>query len=48
VKEVWEFYDKKHVGVIDKKQAEQFFKDALELFALRRGYAITQNNPLSI
>jgi len=37
IKEVWAYYDKKNVGHITKKQMQQFFKDALELFALRRG-----------
>jgi len=37
VKEVWGYYDKKNQGFIDKKMGEQFFKDALELFSIRKG-----------
>merc|ERR1711879_511586 len=37
IKEVWNYYDKKQVGFLNKKQGLQFFKDALELMALRRG-----------
>eukprot|EP01089_Gocevia_fonbrunei_P010732 TRINITY_DN236_c0_g1_i3.p1 TRINITY_DN236_c0_g1~~TRINITY_DN236_c0_g1_i3.p1 ORF type:complete len:202 (+),score=69.10 TRINITY_DN236_c0_g1_i3:98-703(+) len=37
VAEIWSYYDKKNLGSIPKKEAIKFFKDALELFALRRG-----------
>jgi hypothetical protein len=37
IQEVWNYYDKKNQGFITKKVAQQFFKDALELFALRKG-----------
>eukprot|EP01122_Echinamoeba_exundans_P017855 TRINITY_DN9806_c0_g1_i1.p1 TRINITY_DN9806_c0_g1~~TRINITY_DN9806_c0_g1_i1.p1 ORF type:complete len:195 (+),score=58.38 TRINITY_DN9806_c0_g1_i1:269-853(+) len=37
IKEVWATYDVKNQGFIDKKKAAQFFKDALEVYALRKG-----------
>ena len=37
IKEVWGYYDDKKLGFLDKKKATQFFKDALEVFALRKG-----------
>jgi len=36
IKEVWGYYDKKAEGFVGKKQAQQFFKDALEIFAVRK------------
>src|SRR3989338_7450782 len=36
IKEVWLYYDPKNVGSINKSKAITFFKDALDLFALRR------------
>ena len=36
IREVWSYYDKKGEGFISKKTAEQFFKDALHVFALRK------------
>lgn len=36
IKEVWAYYDPKMVGSINKSKAITFFKDALDLFALRR------------
>eukprot|EP00005_Dracoamoeba_jomungandri_P004986 CAMPEP_0174257082 /NCGR_PEP_ID=MMETSP0439-20130205/6251_1 /TAXON_ID=0 /ORGANISM="Stereomyxa ramosa, Strain Chinc5" /LENGTH=200 /DNA_ID=CAMNT_0015339997 /DNA_START=11 /DNA_END=613 /DNA_ORIENTATION=- len=37
VRECWMYYDKKGTQVINKKQAQQFFKDCFQLHALRRG-----------
>jgi len=37
IKTVWGYYDKKNQGSIDKKTAQQFFKDALGIHALRVG-----------
>jgi len=34
---VFQVYDKKNTGTISKKDAQQFFKDCLELYALRQG-----------
>lgn len=36
IKEVWAFYDKKATGFLPKKVVQQFFKDSLELVALRK------------
>ena len=36
VREAWQYYDKKNQGFIEKKVALQFFKDSLELYAIRR------------
>lgn len=36
IREVWNYYDPKGVGAINKKQTQQFFKDALGLVALRK------------
>eukprot|EP01120_Amphizonella_sp_Union-15-10_P012146 TRINITY_DN5350_c0_g1_i1.p1 TRINITY_DN5350_c0_g1~~TRINITY_DN5350_c0_g1_i1.p1 ORF type:complete len:198 (-),score=51.33 TRINITY_DN5350_c0_g1_i1:112-705(-) len=37
VKSVWEYYDPKQKGFLDKKRGEQFFKDGFEVYALRKG-----------
>jgi len=37
INEVWAYYDKKNEGIIKKSVIQQFFKDALELYALRVG-----------
>eukprot|EP01089_Gocevia_fonbrunei_P010731 TRINITY_DN236_c0_g1_i1.p1 TRINITY_DN236_c0_g1~~TRINITY_DN236_c0_g1_i1.p1 ORF type:complete len:198 (+),score=49.18 TRINITY_DN236_c0_g1_i1:872-1465(+) len=37
VSEVWSFYDQKNTGAVEKKAGVQFFKDALELYATRKG-----------
>ena len=37
VEEVWKTYDPKNTGFMDKKNMEKFFKDALQLYALRTG-----------
>eukprot|EP01115_Flamella_aegyptia_P003085 TRINITY_DN15017_c6_g1_i1.p1 TRINITY_DN15017_c6_g1~~TRINITY_DN15017_c6_g1_i1.p1 ORF type:complete len:194 (-),score=68.89 TRINITY_DN15017_c6_g1_i1:56-637(-) len=37
IREVWAFYDKKQAGFLNKKQTQGFFKDALSLFAIRKG-----------
>jgi len=36
IKEVWAYYDPKNQGFLTKKTAQQFFKDMLDLFALRK------------
>merc|ERR1712137_233305 len=36
IREVWGHYDKKNTGALNKKQTQQFFKDALSLMAIRR------------
>ena len=36
IREVWQYYDPKAVGFLNKKQTQQFFKDALNLVALRK------------
>eukprot|EP01023_Acetabularia_acetabulum_P038726 TRINITY_DN37091_c0_g1_i1.p2 TRINITY_DN37091_c0_g1~~TRINITY_DN37091_c0_g1_i1.p2 ORF type:complete len:218 (-),score=44.65 TRINITY_DN37091_c0_g1_i1:25-654(-) len=36
IRQVWQYYDPKSVGYISKKQTQQFFKDALNLVALRK------------
>jgi hypothetical protein len=36
IREVWSYYDPKGQEFLTKKQATQFFKDMLDLFALRR------------
>ena len=35
--EVWNWYDKKQAGFLSAKTSKQFLKDALDLFALRKG-----------
>jgi hypothetical protein len=40
VKEVWSYYDRKNQGQIEKRVALQFFKDSLELYALRKGMKV--------
>jgi hypothetical protein len=40
VREAWQYYDKKNQGFIEKKVALQFFKDSLELYAIRRGQKV--------
>jgi len=35
VKKVWAVYDKKNQGALPKKIVEQFFRDTLELYAIR-------------
>eukprot|EP01100_Stratorugosa_tubuloviscum_P000250 TRINITY_DN1050_c1_g1_i1.p1 TRINITY_DN1050_c1_g1~~TRINITY_DN1050_c1_g1_i1.p1 ORF type:complete len:195 (-),score=119.58 TRINITY_DN1050_c1_g1_i1:200-784(-) len=35
--EVWAYYDKKSKGFLTKSECESFFKDALEVYALRQG-----------
>jgi len=37
IKEVWNFYDPKGTGIIPKALVSKFFKDALEVYALRMG-----------
>ncbi|XP_049848704.1 uncharacterized protein LOC126316455 [Schistocerca gregaria] len=37
IKEVWCTYDPKGTGLMDKKAAEKFFKDALQVYAIRQG-----------
>jgi len=37
IKDVWAHYDPKGTGVIPKKMVDKFFKDSLELYALRVG-----------
>eukprot|EP01121_Diplochlamys_sp_Union-15-3_P022119 TRINITY_DN931_c0_g2_i3.p1 TRINITY_DN931_c0_g2~~TRINITY_DN931_c0_g2_i3.p1 ORF type:complete len:225 (-),score=67.14 TRINITY_DN931_c0_g2_i3:37-636(-) len=37
IKSVWEYYDRKQKGFLDKKRGERFFKDGLEVYALRKG-----------
>lgn len=37
IREVWAHYDPKGTGVLPKKIVQRFFKDALELYALRLG-----------
>jgi len=37
IKEVWSYYDPKGTGILPKKILERFFKDALEIYALRCG-----------
>jgi len=34
--ECWSYYDAKRTGTITRKQAQQFFKDCFQLYALRR------------
>merc|ERR1712000_498178 len=36
IRQVWQYYDPKGVGFLNKKQTQQFFKDALNLVALRK------------
>ena len=36
IREVWNYYDPKNVGSINKGKAIQFFKDAMALFAARK------------
>jgi len=36
IREVWQYYDPKGLGSLNKKQTQQFFKDALNLVALRK------------
>merc|ERR1712137_583939 len=36
IREVWQYYDPKGMGSLNKKQTQQFFKDALNLVALRK------------
>jgi len=37
IKSVWEYYDHKQKGFLDKKTGTQFFKDGFEVYALRKG-----------
>jgi len=37
VQDIWAFYDPKSTGIMPRKVMEKFFKDALDLYALRMG-----------
>jgi hypothetical protein len=35
-REIWQFYDPKNLGSINKKAAEKFLKDCFQLYSLRK------------
>jgi len=37
IREIWTFYDPKNTGMMPRKVIEKFFKDSLDLYALRQG-----------
>jgi len=37
IREIWQFYDPKNIGIMPRKIMEKFFKDSLDLYALRQG-----------
>jgi len=48
IKDVWAYYDKKNKGFLSKGEAETFFKDALEVMALRKGLKVKQILPPNV
>eukprot|EP01119_Soliformovum_irregulare_P008552 TRINITY_DN21667_c0_g1_i1.p1 TRINITY_DN21667_c0_g1~~TRINITY_DN21667_c0_g1_i1.p1 ORF type:complete len:196 (-),score=58.85 TRINITY_DN21667_c0_g1_i1:126-713(-) len=38
VRDIWNFYDPKGTGLMTKKALQKFFKDALEIYAMRKGF----------
>eukprot|EP01101_Sappina_pedata_P001023 TRINITY_DN11143_c0_g1_i1.p1 TRINITY_DN11143_c0_g1~~TRINITY_DN11143_c0_g1_i1.p1 ORF type:complete len:190 (-),score=101.90 TRINITY_DN11143_c0_g1_i1:96-665(-) len=48
IKDVWAYYDKKNKGFLSKGEAETFFKDALEVMALRKGRKVKEILPPNV
>jgi len=48
IKEVWSYYDKKNKGFLTKGESETFFKDALEVMALRKGRKVKELLPPNV
>lgn len=42
IKEVWDAYDPKKLGYMDKKSSTKFFNDSLEIFAARKGVKVKE------